>query len=175
MLLSGYLLLGMAFTAVLNACFSLLPGYLIGVPVWISALLLWSKLNQPQRKQIGILLGIGAPLLIFGTASGETGLYLLKALEANYLVLAMLVGVSFLRLVALQGMQNDEQLPIGHKALWQTLLGGHLIGSVINISSVLIMGDRLTARQPMQPVQALVLLRGFSICAFWSPFLLPWV
>jgi hypothetical protein len=168
--LSGYLLIGMAFAAVLNAFFSVLPGYLIGVPVWISALLLWPRLKPAQRKQTAVLLLTGAPLLLFGTVYGDDPQYLLKALEANYLVLAMLVGVSFLRLVAMQGVHSDEQLPRGRTALWQTLLGAHLIGSVINISSVLIVGDRLSARQPLQPVQALVLLRSFSICAFWSPF-----
>lgn len=168
--LSGYLLIGMALAAVLNAFFSVLPGYLIGVPVWISALLLWPRLKSAQRKQTAVLLLTGAPLLLFGTVYGDDPQYLLKALEANYLVLAMLVGVSFLRLVAMQGVHSDEQLPRGRTALWQTLLGAHLIGSVINISSVLIVGDRLSARQPLQPVQALVLLRSFSICAFWSPF-----
>src|SRR5690554_815625 len=168
--LSGYLLIGMAFAAVLNAFFAFLPGYLIGLPIWLSALLLWPRLKPAQRKQTGILLLIGTPLLLFGTFHGNDVQYLLKALEANYLVMAMLVGVSFLRLVAMQGIQQDEKLPKGRNALWQTLLGTHLIGSVINISSVLIVGDQLAARQPLQPVQALVLLRSFSICAFWSPF-----
>ena len=170
MFISGYLLIGMAAVAVLNAFFPLLPGYLIGAPIWGAALLLWPRLSPAQRKQARVLLLAGAPLLLFGTLYSQDLSYLRKALEANYLVLAMLVGVSFLRLVAMQGVQGDEQLPRGRRALWHTLLGTHLIGSVINISSVLIVGDRLAARQPLKPVQALVLLRSFSICAFWSPF-----
>jgi len=168
--LSGYLLLGMALAAVLNAFVSFLPGYLIGVPIWLSACLLWARLKPAQRRQTGVLGLVGAPLLLFGTLYGDDVRFLLKALEANYLVMAMLVGVSFLRLVALKGAEQDERLPRGRSALGRTLLGTHLIGSVINISSVLIVGDRLAARQPLQPVQALVLVRSFSICAFWSPF-----
>lgn len=170
MFLSGYLLLGMAIAAVLNAFYTLLPGYLIGASIWVSGLLLWPRLKPVQRKQTSVLLLIGSPLLLFGSWHGGEVRHLLKALEANYLVLAMLVGVSFLRLVAVQNAQDNEQLPKGKRALWQTLLGAHLIGSVINISSVMIVGDRLAARQPLKPVQALVLLRSFSICAFWSPF-----
>ena len=68
--LSGYLLIGMALAAVLNAFFSVLPGYLIGVPVWISALLLWPRLKSAQRKQTAVLLLTGAPLLLFGTVYG---------------------------------------------------------------------------------------------------------
>ena len=170
MLGSGYLLIGMAVASVLNGFFQFFPGYLVGVPVWGAALLLWPGLSRPQRKQAGILLLTGGPLLLFASLYTQESRHLYKALEANYPVLSMLVGVSFLRLVAMQGIAADEQLPRGRKALWQTLLGGHLIGSVINISSVLIMGDRLAAHKPLQPLQALVLLRSFSICAFWSPF-----
>ena len=65
---------------------------------------------------------------------------------------------------------DDERDPRGPAALWRTLLGVHLFGSVINLSAVMILGDRQSRRQPLAPLQATVLSRGFSLAAHWSPF-----
>ncbi|MEI8635113.1 hypothetical protein P4S72_29805 [Vibrio sp. PP-XX7] len=100
--------------------------------------------------------------------------YMLKALEANQHVITMLIGVGFLKIVATNSLQTQEALPQGRRALVKTLLGAHLFGSVLNMSSVIIVGDKLAAQKPINPLQGLLLLRAFCICAFWSPFSPPW-
>jgi C4-dicarboxylate transporter len=59
---------------------------------------------------------------------------------------------------------------VGLAPLWRTLLGVHLFGAVINYSSIIIIADRLSLRRPLSQLQAIVLSRGFSAAANWSPF-----
>ena len=150
-----------------------LPPWIAGSGLWVAMLLVAPGIKRTQKKQIGILILVGLAGLMFATLAGNAGSFWLKALEANQLVVGMMIGVSFLRLVALAGVNSSDALPSGVSVLQRSLFGTHLFGAVLNISAVLIVGDRLAhARhnQPLQPVQGLVLLRAFSTCAFWSPF-----
>lgn len=179
--LPGWILLSMLPLTLLIALTHQLPGYIAGIPVWIAVLWLWPHQRPGQRLQSSLLIGIGALGLATAWLINRDTHYLIRALEANQLIVAMLVAVSFLRLVTLGTLTetpapNTADTPpvspsnTGRKALWSTLLGGHLIGAVINISAVMILGDRLSAQRPLSTLQGLVLLRAFSSCAVWSPF-----
>ncbi|TWH64836.1 hypothetical protein LX59_02184 [Azomonas agilis] len=144
--------------------------YIAGAAAWVAGSLLLERLQPSQRMQTLVLFSLGLVCLLIGLLNGAPIHYLLNALEANQILLAMLVGVSFLRLLAQSGQAEQEQLPKGRRALWQTLLGCHLIGAVINMSALVIIGDRLSRTQPMNTLQGLILVRAFSICACWSPF-----
>ncbi|WP_221798915.1 hypothetical protein [Oceanobacter mangrovi] len=171
---AGLLLLLTLLMVLLNSLLgAAVPAWLVGTPLWLAAILLAPRIKRAQQKQIGILLVVGVAGLIFGGLNGTDMRYFLKALEGNQSLLAMLIGVSFLRLVALAGIAPEEHLPTGARVLQKTLFGTHLFASVLNISAVLIVGDRLAhARnnQPLLPAQSMVLLRAFSTCAIWSPF-----
>lgn len=143
--------------------------YIAGAAAWVAGGLLLKRLQPSQRIQTLVLFSLGLVCLLIGLFKGASVQYLLNALEANQVVLAMLVGVSFLRLLA-QSDQPDPEQPKGRRALWNTLLGCHLIGAVINMSALVILGDRLSRTQPMNTLQGLILVRAFSICACWSPF-----
>lgn len=168
--ITGWVLFIMLILALIAALTHLIPSYIAGIPVWIAAALLIRQQQRNQLIQSGILFLVGLIGLSIGIFNGVDNRYLLKALEANQLVVAMLIAVSFLRIVATNSIRCNEQLPTGRKAILNTLFGGHLIAAVINISSVMIVGDRLSTRQPLTPLQGLTLLRSFSICAIWSPF-----
>ncbi|GGB78639.1 hypothetical protein GCM10011352_00290 [Marinobacterium zhoushanense] len=168
--LSGWILLSMLPLSLLATLTHSLPGYVAGIPVWFTALVLLKRQKRNQIIQSGVLLIAGAlGLLIAFLIDGNTR-YLLKAVEANHMIIAMLIGVSFLRLVTLSELSDEEKLPSGRNVLLGTLFGGHLIGAVINISAVMILGDRLSAHRPLTPLQGLTVLRSFSTCAAWSPF-----
>ena len=116
-----------------------------------------------------LMLGVGAAGLLYAMLDGgwvQWG----KALATNQALLAMLAGVSFLRLISLPEVDAGEDDPRGRGALWRTLFGVHLFGSVINLSAVMILGDRQSRRASLTPLQASVLSRGFSLAALWSPF-----
>lgn len=140
-----------------------------GVFFWLAGLLLASRLRGLQRIQTALMMAVGASGLGYAALSGGTPLWA-AAIGNNQALLAMLAGVTFLRLISLPEVDAGEPDPRGVKALWRTLLGVHLFGSVINLSAVMILGDRQTRRAPMTPLQATVLSRGFALASHWSPF-----
>jgi len=142
---------------------------LAGIAFWSAGLLLSRRVVGLQRIQTLAMLLVGSGGLMFAGLSGGPML-LEKAVAGNQALLAMLAGVSFLRLVSLPSVDAGEGDPHGPPALRRTLLGVHLFGSVINLSAVMILGDRQARQRAMTPLQATVLSRGFSLAAHWSPF-----
>ena len=146
---------------------SLLPAGLLG---WSAALLLNYRLGRRQRIQSAWLIGLGAAGMAWGALHGGP-LNLGQALAGNQGLVSLLAAVSFLRLVTRPGGRDDRQPPPrGRKALWRTLIGVHLFGAVINLSTVVILGDRMATRGRLGKRRALALTRGFAAAAFWSPF-----
>ena len=146
-----------------------LPPTLAGGLFWLAGLLLANRLAGMQRLQVLLMLAVGGVGLSYAAWKGSE-LPLASAFANNQALLAMLAGVTFLRLVSLPEVDAGEPDPRGRGALWRTLFGVHLFGSVINLSAVMILGDRLSRRAPMTPLQAVVLSRGFALASHWSPF-----
>lgn len=146
---------------------SLLPAGLFG---WTAALLLSYRLGRRQRIQSGWLLGLGLAGIAWGGWRGAAP-DLTQILAANQGLVSLLTAVSFLRLVARpEAAGRDAPPPRGRAALWRTLIGVHLFGAVINLSTVVILGDRMATRGRLGKRRALALSRGFAAAAFWSPF-----
>ena len=140
-----------------------------GAAFWLAGVLLASRVRGLQRMQTLAMLAVGGGGLVYAwSVDGMPQLD--KALSTNQALLAMLASVSFLRLITLPEADAGEPDPRGPGALWRTLFGVHLFGSVINLSAVMILGDRLSRREPMTPLQAMVLSRGFALASHWSPF-----
>ena len=168
--LCGWLLLLSLAISLYSELLVPIPSYWAGVPIWIASFFFFPFLRGAQKKQIIILVICGLFGLLYGTMHHLDSRYFLKTLEANQNVVTMLIGVGFLRIFATHSVQTNESLPSGTRPLIKTLLGVHLFGAVLNMSSVIIVGDKLAMKKPLQPTQGIILLRGFAICAFWSPF-----
>ncbi len=147
-----------------------IPGYYAGIPIWIASFLFFPDVRPAQKKQIIVLLALGGTGLFYGAFHGIEHQFFIRALAANQVVVYMLIAVGFLRLFAVDEMRQQERLPQGKWAIIRTLFGAHLFGAVLNMSSVVIVGDKLASKGKLVPTQGLMLLRAFSICAFWSPF-----
>jgi hypothetical protein len=149
-------------------------GYWAGIPIWICAILFFPHLKASQKKQVSIVGSFGIAALVFSVWHGIDSKYLLQALEGNQKVIAMLISVGFLKVVLRQTVKSGQKFPTGGKAISSTMLSTHLFGSVLNVSSVIIVGDKLLANQPdnrsLSPLQNLLLLRAFATCSAWSPF-----
>lgn len=139
-----------------------------GVLGWTAALLLWRRLSAKQRIPVLAMLLLGAAGIIAGAPLGEEAL-VRQALTQNNALVAMLIAVSFLQLVTL-ARPTEEALPHGRRALGRTLLGVHLFGGVINLSTVLIVGERIALGARLGRSQVIALSRSFGAAAFWSPF-----
>ncbi|MDW6004155.1 hypothetical protein [Vibrio mangrovi] len=166
----GWMLMLSLSISVISAFSDLVPVYWAGIPVWLASCFLLPSLKTTQKRQIFILLGVGLAGLLFGLLNHADFTYIFKAMEANQKVINMLIGVGFLKIFATENIRTQESLPKGKGALLRTLLGTHLFGAVLNMSSVIIVGDRLASQSRVTPLQGILLLRAFCICAFWSPF-----
>ncbi|MGR7922162.1 hypothetical protein ACU6RQ_13820 [Zobellella denitrificans] len=167
-LAGGLILLSMALVAA-GLLGLPLAGSWAGAGYWAAAGLLWPGLARRNRTQALLLLAVGGLCLAWSAGQGAA-VEAERILASNSALLSMLVAVSFLGLVSRPGAEREERLPRGRRALASTLGAVHLFGSVINLSSVFIIGDRLARRGSVSREQAIVLIRGFTAAAFWSPF-----
>ena len=166
---AGWLLLLTVLAAGLAALFDGAPKWPSGLLSWGAGILLWPDLPTASRRPIGVLATIGGAGLAFGIGLGQPPDWLMLVC-ANTALIALLVSVSFLRLVSTPETAEHTALPSGASALFSTLCGTHLFGAIINLSTIFIVGDRMAGAGRLSRVQALVLTRGFSTAAFWSPF-----
>jgi hypothetical protein len=87
----------------------------------------------------------------------------------NQYLLSLLIGVGFLRLIATP-KGDGGTLPKGKSAWIQTYLNVHLFSSVINLSALILVGDKLYKKSPLNNTQIILLTRAFASDAYWSPF-----
>lgn len=168
--LIGGLLLLTVLLSVLSALTTVVPVWAAGVSAWGAALLMLVRVRKLQRLQALVMVLLGGGGIGWGWLRSADSTVLLKAISANQALIAMLVAVTFLRLVAQSSLGREDASQVGKASIWQTLLGVHLFGAVINYSSVMILGERLTAMGQLRRLQQVVLSRGFSMAAMWSPF-----
>jgi hypothetical protein len=136
---------------------------------WGAAALLLPRLSLRQKVVSAVLCTLGVIGIAWTAASGHPPEWRLL-LAANQPLIGMLAAVSFLRLVA-PALSSAAAVPTGRSGVWHTMLGLHLFGSVINIPAVDMVGDRFSAtHQRMEQGHLLLLSRGYSSAAFWSPF-----
>jgi hypothetical protein len=165
--LAGFFIL-LSFLTTLYAYF-IEPSIVIisGLFAWIALLCLFQKVSQ--KKLIYILLGGTGILLCFSYFKGFE-IDVSKALLVNQHLLVLLIGVGFLRLIATPKKNKVKTLPQGENAFLKTYLGVHLFGSVINLSSLILVADKLYKKAPLSSLQLVLLTRSFSSDAYWSPF-----
>lgn len=168
-LLPGLALSTTVLLAVVRGAWPELSNLAVAAPAWLAGVLLWRRANPRTRTQTLVLAGVGLGAMAWGLLRGGR-VDVTLALGGNAQLIAMLAAVTFLRLVARPERDAAHAPPRGRRALWNTLLGVHLFGSVINLSAVFIMADRLHAGAGLSARQVSVLTRGFSTAAFWSPF-----
>lgn len=145
---------------------------LFGWPVWPAAVLAWlatlrlfRTLPRTSRRQAGTLFAAG--LLLWGVALVRGTPYpLLEALTINQSLLMMFAGVSFLTMATPMATKNPQR----PGSMIGTMLGAHLFGAAINLSVVFLFGERMQREGKLTRSQALILGRGFTAAAAWSPF-----
>jgi len=136
---------------------------------WFAALLLLADTRAMLQIQVGLISLIGLCLASYAFSQGAS-IDIGKAVGGNSGLLTMIAAVGFLRLVALPDTDKNETLPIGHKAYLQTLLGINITSSVINISSPILIADRIHQHRPLTRFSAQSIVRVFCGVSSWSPF-----
>ncbi len=144
----------------------------VSLSLWLGVVLLWRDLGRRNRLQAGALAGTGLSLLLAAALVFDAEIAWLGILDGNSYVVAMLVGVSFIGLIGRR--RGHAPLPgsavTGRRGTAGTWLGVHLLGAVLNLSTVFMVGDRLRRHGELSLPQLLALNRGLSSAALWSPF-----
>lgn len=166
---AGLLVLLLICTSIAHGVDARFPRMIAGGLAWAAALMLWHRVRGVQRLQTLAMLVLGSAGLVWVYWRHEA-LPWRQVLIANEALIAMVSAVTFLRLIAQPSSGPDEALPRGRGAMRQTLFGVHLFGSVINYSAVPIFGDRIARGGQLARAQTIMLSRGFSSAAHWSPF-----
>ncbi len=140
------------------------------VLIWATALSALPIIVRRARNQSLVLITIG----LLGVAYAgwhNHGIPWQRLLHSNTTLLAMLIAVSFLALVAAPTASSRKRhFPEGKKGLISTLLANHLFGAVINISSIIVIGERLKRFRDLDLPLVSLLSLSFGLCALWSPF-----
>ena len=156
--------------AIAGAVWPLVPSVAPAVPAWVALCLLWPGIGRRQQAQALVFIGIGLAAFLWGVGRGAP-LRFDSLLGQNQPILSMLASITLLRLLNRPPRADEPELPRGLGAYLQNMLGIHAFGSVINVSTVIIMSDRLARVQPLSYSQAQLFSRAFSAVAFYSPFI----
>tara|TARA_R110000796_G_scaffold86045_1_gene186321 strand:- start:1652 stop:2965 length:1314 start_codon:yes stop_codon:yes gene_type:complete len=139
--------------------------------LWVAVLLLWRDIPRRSRAQAGVLMALGTLMLLVARFVYGAEVDWPAMLQGNAFVAAMLVGVSFISLIGKQGNKSATGSRVtGAGGILRTWLGVHFLGTILNLSTVFMVGDKLARRGPLTTPQLLALNRGLSSAALWSPF-----
>ncbi|MFK2822874.1 tellurium resistance protein TerC [Malaciobacter sp. WC5094] len=138
-----------------------------GLLAWFALILLYISLNSKKILNILIVLSLFAFSLSFYM---NFKIDFVKVFTVNQYLLTLLIGVGFLRLIATPKKDKSSNLPKGKKSFLKTYLGVHLFGSVINLSSLILVADKMYKKAKLTNTQVIVLTRAFASDAYWSPF-----
>ena len=141
----------------------LLPAILAWGAVWAS----WKDMGRSAKQQSSVLFLCGSLLVGWALFAG-TPMDWEALVGHNMPLLTMFVAVSFLALT--NPNEPDNNLPTGRKGVLSTMLTCHLLGSVINLSIIFVVADRLTRTSRLTRAQLQATMRSFTAAAFWSPF-----
>jgi hypothetical protein len=138
-----------------------------GFFAWSAFFILFSTLNKTKLLKILFFLSFIAFIICF---INDYNIDFYKVFTVNQYLLTLLIGVGFLRLIATPKKSKIKELPQGEKSFLKTYLGVHLFGSVINLSSLILVADKMYKKAPLKPAQIVLLTRAFASDAYWSPF-----
>lgn len=139
--------------------------------LWVAVALLWRDIPRRSRIQAGVLITLGALMLVVARVMYGANVNWPAMLQGNVFVATMLVGVSFISLIGTQGNKRPPGKRVtGADGVLRTWLGVHFLGTILNLSTIFMVGDRLARHSPLTMPQLLALNRGLSSAALWSPF-----
>jgi len=164
---AGLLLCGMLAWSILAGLVPAVPVWPGGLCAWVALLLLLRDTAAHQRWVMAIMLAVGAAGLACARLHGQAVSWS-APLTANQELLAMLAAVTFLRLVT--PLSRAHGTTRGYPSFVRTLLSTHLFSAVINISALVIVGTHLARKGQADRLSLMLLSRGFSAAAYWSPF-----
>ena len=140
---------------------------LSGIFAWFAFILLFKSLKNKKFLWALFILSFLSFLICL---INDYKIDFIKVFTVNQYLLTLLIGVGFLRLIATPKKIKVKELPKGEKSFLKTYFGVHLFGSVINLSSLILVADKMYKKASLSSLQVLLLTRAFASDAYWSPF-----
>jgi hypothetical protein len=140
---------------------------LSGIFAWFAFILLFESLKNKKFLWALFILSFLSFLICL---INDYKIDFIKVFTVNQYLLTLLIGVGFLRLIATPKKTKVKELPKGEKSFLKTYFGVHLFGSVINLSSLILVADKMYKKASLSSLQVLLLTRAFASDAYWSPF-----
>lgn len=140
---------------------------LSGIFAWLAFILLFDSLKNKKFLYVLFILSF---LTLLICLINNYKIDFIKVFTVNQYLLTLLIGVGFLRLIATPKKTKVKELPKGEKSFLKTYFGVHLFGSVINLSSLILVADKMYKKASLSSLQVLLLTRAFASDAYWSPF-----
>lgn len=138
-----------------------------GIFAWIAFLIFFQTL-QKKRLLIFLLISSFICLIISFYNSFKINFY--DIFIVNQYLITLLIGVSFLRLISIPKNDNLKGSLNGIKSFIKTYFGVHLFASIINLSALILVADKMYKRGYLTNTQIILLTRSFANDAYWSPF-----
>lgn len=144
--------------------------YVCGVLYWCALLFMLPDIQGRSRTQMRYILLCSLPGILVSLYFQNLD-PINKALHSSTGILTLLVVAGLFGLSSKRFRGSGErEYNIGARAVISTYANTHFIGSVINFAAVVILGDRLQKKKPIDITQATLLSRAFASAGFWSPF-----
>ena len=134
---------------------------------WLSFVFIFSTLKD---KKILLILMFFSFMAYTICLYNDFKIDYIKVFTVNQYLLTLLIGVVFLRLIATPKKEKNIVFLKGKNSFIKTYLGVHLFGSVINLSSLILVADKMYKKSPLTNAQIVLLTRSFASDAYWSPF-----
>jgi hypothetical protein len=139
-----------------------------GLCAWISFFIFFITLQK--KKLLLVLLSLSFIFLAISLFNSFKINYY-NIFTVNQYLITLLIGVGFLRLIATpNNISLDEVPPKGIKSFVKTYFGVHLFASVINLSALILIADKMYKKNFLTNTQIILLTRSFANDAYWSPF-----
>ena len=135
----------------------------------VLALLVGIPIVRPTQRVVALILtGVGLACLALAIAFGGVP-SLSELVSLNQDVVAMIAATTFLGVAARSAPDATPRLT-GAPAVWRTLGVTAVLGSIVNMSALAIVGDRLQRNGHLHPADSVLITRGFATGGAWSPF-----
>jgi hypothetical protein len=139
-----------------------------GLCAWISFIIFFITLQK--KKLLLVLLSLSFIFLAISLLNSFKINYY-NIFTVNQYLITLLIGVGFLRLIATpNNISLNEVPPKGIKSFVKTYFGVHLFASVINLSALILIADKMYKKNFLTNTQIILLTRSFANDAYWSPF-----
>jgi len=138
-----------------------------GMLLWFSFFILFFTLNKKKMIIILFILSI----ILFGVSYVNSyAIDIKKILTINQYLITLLISISFLRLIPVTKSDNYTIQAKGKKSFVLTYFSVFIFSSVINISALILIADKLFEKRSFFDSKIKLLTRSFASNAYWSPF-----